>query len=1050
MDTSSRAIVVLCCASLLAPSLARPSDTRHELLRLETEVDIVGDVHGTNPLPRKALHDTIWIADWTFDAAGGGCDDTGWTRIDNRILNDGTLYWEITADFDGTGAIEGQAAGLGYNEDICCVAPNGYDNDWYQAIRIQYRGTANLSFDYLVDSETNRDLLRIESDSACASFARVDYDAAPHKTAVIFRSAEFSASGLDLDGSVVNHPLADYGPGTHCAYISFLSNSSYSPCDGFHATTIGEGVVIDNVSITDADGTRLEDFEDGTLDIGTFENMHDIEPFGQWARLFKYITDNDFCAINRTCAWLGTDDTTPTLANDPSMAFGPGSYVVRNWLDDAIVSPWVSLASAPSGTGTVFEYRIFPGNLYAQSRIVHNWSVRGRKVVDGVLCISDWERTSHWNSLNQFHWVSARENMSAYFDAESSNIQIRFRTSDWQWLMGASPPSPFIPGPGPFVDRTRIGRIVLSGPMIQDFSFSQAQDAFATEILPTGPGTGEHFQPTTDRFGSCAFSSATDLVIYTSPNLIIGDSIFAHVWDAREAGGVTSIDWYGAIVQGPHTGKAPAPWTVGSDGFFVVPADSVRYLRDRYFVDLDDTYFRGGDKLLYFWLAADALGGVTSMPTGLSAAPASIAEAETETGGLLEVSFLPTIEWDPVYLARIAADAHGDLDPTAIEISNSSQRNCILYVQQVNLRRRSGGVNRTSFMYTLDRLGYREAYDVYDHTGCCRNNHLGGRATIEQAEGYNLIVYDSGNTYSSMPDGSDLETEKVDQATWFRDWLAQMSTSEAGFAALWVISSNALEEKPTAALYNTDMGVLLSTPDQGLSLNPDVQGVASFTFDRGNEQATVDFSSDFYSLNGGCPSVRNYDGLAASNGTAVATHQYRSPATAALGDAAIVMNRNDPGNWNTIFQSHPWFDIRDPAGTPATPAPELVLLDQILDAALPTPCQQEPNPVDVREDGELETPPIMTALHQNVPNPFNPTTTIRFNLALDDHVSLQIYDVAGRLVRTLLDQEMLRGWNHRVVWDGLDEEGTSVSSGIYFCRLKTSGVSQSRKMLMMR
>ena len=65
---------------------------------------------------------------------------------------------------------------------------------------------------------------------------------------------------------------------------------------------------------------------------------------------------------------------------------------------------------------------------------------------------------------------------------------------------------------------------------------------------------------------------------------------------------------------------------------------------------------RGGDVLLYFWLATDALGGVGSNPVGLRAVPASIEEAKERAGGLWEVSFLPKINWDPGYLERIAAD----------------------------------------------------------------------------------------------------------------------------------------------------------------------------------------------------------------------------------------------------------------------------------------------------------------------------------------------------------------------------------------------------------
>jgi hypothetical protein len=70
------------------------------------------------------------------------------------------------------------------------------------------------------------------------------------------------------------------------------------------------------------------------------------------------VIDSDsaiLCTENQTCAWLATDDTTPTLANDPSMGFGPGSYVVKNWMDDVVVGPWVSLVSTPSAVSTLLQ-----------------------------------------------------------------------------------------------------------------------------------------------------------------------------------------------------------------------------------------------------------------------------------------------------------------------------------------------------------------------------------------------------------------------------------------------------------------------------------------------------------------------------------------------------------------------------------------------------------------------------------------------------------------------------------------------------------------------
>lgn len=98
----------------------------------------------------------------------------------------------------------------------------------------------------------------------------------------------------------------------------------------------------------------------------------------------------------------------------------------------------------------------------------------------------------------------------------------------------------------------------------------------------------------------------------------------------------------------------------------------------------------------------------------------------------------------------------------------------------------------------------------------------------------------------------------------------------------------------------------------------------------------------------------------------------------------------------------------------------------------------------------LPTVPGRSALHQNVPNPFNPVTAIRFDLAHDSHVKIKIYDLAGRRVRTLLDRPMRAGWNHQVLWHGIDDRGSQVASGIYFYRMEAAGYTSTRKLVLIR
>ncbi|MBD3402205.1 T9SS type A sorting domain-containing protein [candidate division GN15 bacterium] len=97
-------------------------------------------------------------------------------------------------------------------------------------------------------------------------------------------------------------------------------------------------------------------------------------------------------------------------------------------------------------------------------------------------------------------------------------------------------------------------------------------------------------------------------------------------------------------------------------------------------------------------------------------------------------------------------------------------------------------------------------------------------------------------------------------------------------------------------------------------------------------------------------------------------------------------------------------------------------------------------------DSEL---PTEYALSQNYPNPFNPTTQISFSLPTPGNVSLEVYNVLGQKVTTLVDGNMGAG-NHVVEWDGKNSAGVGVSSGVYFYRIATDNFVDTKKMMMLK
>ncbi len=88
-------------------------------------------------------------------------------------------------------------------------------------------------------------------------------------------------------------------------------------------------------------------------------------------------------------------------------------------------------------------------------------------------------------------------------------------------------------------------------------------------------------------------------------------------------------------------------------------------------------------------------------------------------------------------------------------------------------------------------------------------------------------------------------------------------------------------------------------------------------------------------------------------------------------------------------------------------------------------------------------------LKQNYPNPFNPQTNIEFELKKDSNVELKVYDINGQEVNTLINNNLNSG-NHKLIWNGTDNNNNKVSSGVYFYRLNANGTTDTKKMILLK
>ena len=109
----------------------------------------------------------------------------------------------------------------------------------------------------------------------------------------------------------------------------------------------------------------------------------------------------------------------------------------------------------------------------------------------------------------------------------------------------------------------------------------------------------------------------------------------------------------------------------------------------------------------------------------------------------------------------------------------------------------------------------------------------------------------------------------------------------------------------------------------------------------------------------------------------------------------------------------------------------------------------EYSPTGINEGDDILPLPSLCSLNQNYPNPFNPSTTITYKLNKNVDIELNIYNMKGELVKTLVNENQNAG-NYNIIWDGTNDNDDKVASGLYIYRIITSDYVESKKMLMLK
>jgi hypothetical protein len=298
---------------------------------------------------------------------------------------------------------------------------------------------------------------------------------------------------------------------------------------------------------------------------------------------------------------------------------------------------------------------------------------------------------------------------------------------------------------------------------------------------------------------------------------------------------------------------------------------------------------------------------------------------------------------------------------------------------------------------------------------------------------YKKIIWNSGDfRRGTIKDGSSSSSDDFSMLFEFLDQHpdgAGLYISGNSIAEEWVSST-----QPGAMnLRNTYMNFDVLASDHVVAsepVSPLVVGQNGSPFDHPT-------GADSLYAFGACPITSRFDVLAPTNASELAAAYSNNPAHGAILTQATPNSVGDTAR--VVLSGFSYHRVRDDVvQSPMERVDHLADILRFLRNDVDDPI------------GAVNVMSAKNALKQNYPNPCNPTTTIDYSIKERGHVSLQIYDVSGRLVRTLVDEVQEPSHVRPITWDGRSHLGNTVSSGVYFCRLVTKGFTQTNKLLVLK
>jgi hypothetical protein len=968
------------------------------------------------PLAATAVGGTTDLLVDNFDASPTTCTTEGWTAVDLSTV--ASLYFHVDdyallpiADYSPIAGTKSLWCGVRAGPAVCQYeAAPGYGNNWDQTWTtkacLPVAGPLNLDLTARWNSHYSYCGWSIEYlNCAGGSWTRLEggvgllTDLAP---------------GLAVDfDSVVTRAYAGV-PASVKVRLRFQSQHAYSDEDAVYPTN--GALHVDNLT---CEGLATEDFEGEAVGATTSNDWEAgfVPGFGNFFDLFPGIelAQDDPCRRDLSCMWAAIKNSPDTYAcgGKPAQKAVPKKNANDAYIHNEIWSPLIPLAGT---TGSVLDmqFSVYRDMLLDNLQF-YIWRIRQ---YDGGIasCPRAWHDFNFVYYSSGKDWLRHLAAMAPLVDlSAATHIQVGLGVLDncraWCGIVGSGA----CHSHAPLFDTVRVYRVDLVGPQWTIRDLEQFQDNFAETLGPwagtaradAGNSIRATAVPGVDPGDSSLIFGVTDPGAGIAPDGAGGYKVYIYV--ATWPQGQTTKDGAAVTQDAASHPGASYPW-VGSTVANGITWDCVRLQltgllsAGKFRIDLNDCLWEPCDTVCFFYCAENNDGVITyasGANLGLRTGDIDVAAANAS-----EFTILPAGGWKN----------GGD----------------ILYVDGMD-----GRGAQPYFDEAFQSLGILDEVDRYDVRG--PSSSVGNRPSTrikdisQLLDCYQKIIWDCGDLDVGIGQGKNVggqPAEKSPDYAMLNTFLDQLAVEGGVYLcgddvprSLSVYTEpQAVTFKTTYLTYTLTSGNHVAVP---FPITPKCNGIAARCF-----------TGDTFYAFGGCLLINDFDVMTPTGSTLMEV-SYGAPAATNGAVLSKITTNSNAVDVGVLMSGFSFIYIRDD-GVPASPYDPFDHMHDIITWL----NNVVPNPTGT---GTVAS----NSLSQNYPNPFNPQTTIAFSVKERGMVNLKVYNVAGQLVRTLANEQFAAG-AHTKVWDGRNDSGQPVSSGVYFYKLVANNFAQTKKMVLLK